>query len=87
MNIAKALAVSAVAGMLVGSMVGCGGADAGSAGASSPAPAAGGKSSCSAGGGAAAPAGSGKSSCSASGGAAAPAAAPAGGGTTPAPKY
>jgi hypothetical protein len=63
MNIAKALAVSAVAGMLMGSTVACGGAQ--------PAPAdpsaAGGKSSCS-GSGAAAPAGSGKSSCSAAGG-------------------
>jgi hypothetical protein len=62
MNIAKALAVSAVAGMLMGSAVACGG--------SQPAPAdpsaAGGKSSCS--GSGAAPAGSGKSSCSAAGG-------------------
>jgi hypothetical protein len=67
MNIAKALAVSAVAGMLMGSMVACGGSNAAAAPASDPA--AGGKSSCS-GSGAAAPAGSGKSSCS---GAAAPA--------------
>ena len=76
MNIAKALAVSAVAGMLMGSMVACGGGNAGGAGATDPA--AGGKSSCSGAGGsggAAAPAGSGKSSCSGAGGAA------------PAPKY
>jgi hypothetical protein len=68
MNLAKTLAVSAVAGMLMGSTVACGG--------SSPPPASdpsasGGKASCSASGGAA-PASSGKSSCSASGGAAAP---------------
>jgi len=70
MNIAKALAVSAVAGMLMGSMVACGGGNAGGAGATDPA--AGGKSSCSGAGGAgaAAPAGSGKSSCSGAGGAA-----------------
>jgi hypothetical protein len=78
MNIAKALAVSAVAGMLVGSTVACGGGAAATPDANSPS--AGGKSSCSAGGGAApsssaAPAGGGKSSCSAAGGAA------------PAPKY
>jgi hypothetical protein len=75
MNIAKALAVSAVAGMLMGSMVACGGGNAGGAGATDPA--AGGKSSCSGAGGAggAAPAASGKSSCS------------AGGGAAPAPKY
>jgi hypothetical protein len=77
MNIAKALAVSAVAGMLVGSTVACGGGNAAAPDANSPS--AGGKSSCSAGGAApsssAAPAGSGKSSCSAAGGAA------------PAPKY
>jgi hypothetical protein len=70
MNLAKTLAVSAVAGILVGSVVGCGGGNAAQPGATDPA-AAGGKSSCSASGGAA-PAGSGKSSCSASGGAAAP---------------
>jgi hypothetical protein len=77
MNIAKALAVSAVAGMLMGSMVACGGGNAGGAGATDPA--AGGKSSCSGAGGsgAAAPAGSGKSSCSGA----------AGGGAAPAPKY
>jgi hypothetical protein len=80
MNIAKALAMSAVTGMLMGSMVACGGGNASEPGAA--APAAGGKSSCSAGGGAAAPAASGKSSCSAAGGATAPAPAPA-----PAPKY
>jgi hypothetical protein len=78
MNIAKALAVSAVAGMLVGSTVACGGGAAATPDANSPA--AGGKSSCSgsaapSGGSTAAPAGSGKSSCSAAGGA------------TPAPKY
>ena len=69
MNIAKTLAVSAVAGMLMGSAVACGGAAPAVPDANS-APAAGGKASCSAGG--AAPAGSGKSSCSAAG--AAPAA-------------
>jgi hypothetical protein len=75
MNIAKALAVSAVAGMLMGSMVACGGGNAGGAGATDPA--AGGKSSCSGAGGSggAAPAASGKSSCS------------GGGGAAPAPKY
>lgn len=78
MNIAKALAVSAVAGMLMGSTVACGGGNAGGSGATDPS-ASGGKSSCSASGGAAAPASSGKSSCSASG-------APAGG-SAPAPKY
>ncbi|HEY3818112.1 MAG TPA: hypothetical protein VGL81_13125 [Polyangiaceae bacterium] len=72
MNIAKALAVSAVAGMLMGSMVACGGGNAGGAGATDPA--AGGKSSCSGAGGAA-PAASGaaaggKSSCSGASGAA-----------------
>jgi hypothetical protein len=72
MNIAKALAMSAVAGMLTGSVAGCGGGSAATPAAAEPSPA-GGKSSCSSGG--AAPAGSGKSSCSASGGAA------------PAPKY
>jgi len=77
MNIAKALAVSAVAGMLMGSMVACGGGNAGGAGATDPA--AGGKSSCSGAGGAgaAAPAASGKSSCSGA----------AGGSAAPAPKY
>jgi hypothetical protein len=74
MNIAKALAVSAVAGMLVGSSVACGGGAAAAPDANSPA--AGGKSSCSAGGaapsGSAAPASSGKSSCSAAGEKAAP---------------
>jgi hypothetical protein len=80
MNLAKTLAVSAVAGMLMGSAIGCGGA---TPAASDPS-AAGGKSSCSAN---AAPAGSGKSSCSAN-------AAPAGSGKSscsasaaPAPKY
>ncbi len=77
MNIAKALAVSAVAGMLVGSTVACGGGAAATPDANSPS--AGGKSSCSGSaapsGGTAAPASSGKSSCSAAGGAA------------PAPKY
>lgn len=72
MNLAKTLAVSAVAGMLLGSTVACGG---GTPAASDPS-AAGGKASCS-GSGAAAPAGSGKSSCSAAGGAA----------PAPAPKY
>jgi hypothetical protein len=64
MNLAKTLAVSAVAGMLMGSTVACGG---GTPAATDPS-AAGGKASCSASGGAAAPAASGKSSCSASGG-------------------
>ena len=80
MNIAKALAVSAVTGMLIGSTVGCGGGSSTQPGAADPS-AAGGKSSCSANGGTApAPAnsagtpGGGKSSCSAAGG-------------TPAPKY
>ncbi len=68
MNLAKTLAVSAVAGMLMGSAVGCGGGNGAQPGATDPS-AAGGKSSCSASGGAAAPAGSGKSSCSAAGGA------------------
>jgi hypothetical protein len=67
MNIAKALAVSAVAGMLMGSGIACGGGGAAGGGATDPAAAGGGKSSCSGGGGAA-PAASGKSSCSASGG-------------------
>jgi len=75
MNIAKALAMSAVAGMLVGATAACGGGNAAQPGATDPS-AAGGKSSCSANGGAA-PAGSaapagGKSSCSAAGGTAAP---------------
>jgi hypothetical protein len=74
MNIAKALAVSAVAGMLAGSTVACGGGNAAAPAPSDPA-AAGGKSSCSGGAaGGAAPAGSaspgGKSACS--GAAAAP---------------
>jgi hypothetical protein len=73
MNVAKALAVSAVAGMLIGSTAACGGGN-----AAAPAPAdpsaAGGKASCSASGApAAAPAGSGKSACSAA--------------AAPAPKY
>ena len=63
MNLAKTLAVSAVAGMLMGSTVACGGS---TPPASDPS-ASGGKASCSASGGAA-PAGSGKSSCSAAGG-------------------
>jgi len=63
MNIAKALAVSAVAGILIGSTVACGGSQPAAADPS----AAGGKASCSGSGGAA-PAGSGKSSCSAAGG-------------------
>jgi hypothetical protein len=78
MNIAKALAVSAVTGMLIGSTVACGGGNSTQPGATDPS-AAGGKSSCSGAGGAAAPApaGSGgttggKSSCSAAGGAPAP---------------
>jgi hypothetical protein len=78
MNIAKALAVSAVTGMLIGSTVACGGGNATQPGATDPS-AAGGKSSCSGAGGAAAPApaGSGgttggKSSCSAAGSAPAP---------------
>ena len=62
MNIAKALAVSAVAGMLMGSVVACGGGNAGGSGATDPRGRSG-KSSCSGGGGAA-PASSGKSSCS-----------------------
>ena len=66
MNIAKALAVSAVAGMLMGSTVACGGGNGSTPGRRIPS-AAGGKTSCSASGGAA-PAGSGKSSCSAAGG-------------------
>jgi hypothetical protein len=66
MNIAKTLAVSAVAGMLMGSAVACGGAAPAVPDANSAAP--GGKASCSAGGAApAAPAGSGKSACSAAG--------------------
>ncbi|HEX3345570.1 MAG TPA: hypothetical protein VHS09_13400 [Polyangiaceae bacterium] len=81
MNIAKALAVSAVAGMLMGSMVACGGGNAGGAGATDPA--AGGKSSCSGAGGAA-PAASGKSSCS---GAAGGKSSCSAGGAAPAPKY
>jgi hypothetical protein len=71
MNIAKTLAVTAVAGILMGGAVACGGAAPAVPDANNPAAGAGGKSSCSAGGaGAAAPASSGKSSCSASGGAA-----------------
>ena len=66
MNLAKTLAVSAVAGMLMGSAIGCGGGNTATPGATDPS-AAGGKASCSASG--AAPAASGKSSCSASGGA------------------
>jgi hypothetical protein len=67
MNIAKALAVSAVAGMLIGGAVACGGGGNASPGATDPS-AGGGKSSCSAGGASsAAPASSGKSSCSAGG--------------------
>ena len=76
MNIAKTLAASAVAGMLIGGTVACGGGNAATPDPNAPASGAGatgGKSSCSASGGAAAPASSGKSSCSAS---AAPAAAP-----------
>jgi hypothetical protein len=83
MNIAKALAVSAVAGMLMGSMVACGGGAATGAGATDPA--AGGKSSCSGSGGAAAPASSGKSSCS--GAAGGKASCSGAGGAAPAPKY
>ena len=72
MNLAKTLAVSAVAGMLMGSTVACGG---GSTPPASEPSASGGKASCSASGGAApassgAPASGGKSSCSAAGGAA-----------------
>jgi len=83
MNIAKTLAVSAVAGMLMGSAVACGGSPTPDANA----PAAGGKSSCSAGG--AAPAGSGKSSCSAAGATGGKASCSAAGaaGAAPAPKY
>jgi len=70
MNIAKTLAATAVAGILIGGAVACGGAAPAVPDANNPAAGAGGgKSSCSA-GGAAAPASSGKSSCSASGGAA-----------------
>jgi hypothetical protein len=79
MKIAKALAMSAVTGMLIGSTVACGGGNSTQPGATDPS-AAGGKSSCSGAGGAAAPApansggttGGGKSSCSAAGGAPAP---------------
>lgn len=69
MNIAKTLAVTAVAGILMSGAVACGGGAAATPDPNAPAAGAGGKSSCSA-GGAAAPASSGKSSCSASGGAA-----------------
>ena len=79
MNIGKALAVSAIAGMLMGTMVGCGGGntatpDPNAAGAGT----SGGKASCSASGGATDP--TKKSSCSASGGSTTP---PSGGTTTP----
>ncbi|HTQ43448.1 MAG TPA: hypothetical protein VMI75_11875 [Polyangiaceae bacterium] len=69
MNIAKTLAVTAVAGILMSGAVACGGAAPAVPDPNAPAAGAGGKSSCSA-GGAAAPASSGKSSCSAGGGAA-----------------
>jgi hypothetical protein len=82
MNIAKALAASAVAGMLIGGAVACGGAAPAVPDANNPAAGAGGKSSCSA-GGAAAPASSGKSSCSASSGKSSCSAS----GAAPAPKY
>jgi hypothetical protein len=67
MNLAKTLAVSAVAGMLMGSAIGCGGSKDATPAPSDPSAASGGKASCSASGGAA-PASSGKSSCSAAGG-------------------